>query len=163
MDREAWHAAIHGVSKSQIQLSDWTDWTTACMASLSFTNSQSFIKQVYDSMVSLYLRRVVAGFCSREWSTESSSLYIPFYALVHVLGFNHQFVKLSYFATVTINRNSNRNSNRNLLFLLTVRIETILILFPKKQKHLVVCLYMKMEKERSCLEFLIRYLVFSRK
>ena len=25
MDREAWHAAIHGVSKSQIRLSDWTE------------------------------------------------------------------------------------------------------------------------------------------
>ena len=29
MDREAWHAAIHGVSKSQTRLSDWTElnWT----------------------------------------------------------------------------------------------------------------------------------------
>ena len=26
MDREAWHAAVHGVAKSQIQLRDWTDW-----------------------------------------------------------------------------------------------------------------------------------------
>ena len=25
MDREAWHAAIHGVAKGQIELSDWTD------------------------------------------------------------------------------------------------------------------------------------------
>ena len=25
MDREAWHAAVHGVSKSQIWLSDWTE------------------------------------------------------------------------------------------------------------------------------------------
>ena len=25
MDREAWHAAIHGVTKSQSQLSDWSD------------------------------------------------------------------------------------------------------------------------------------------
>ena len=25
MDREAWHAAIHGVTKSQTQLSDWSD------------------------------------------------------------------------------------------------------------------------------------------
>ena len=25
MDRETWHAAIHGVTKSQTQLSDWTE------------------------------------------------------------------------------------------------------------------------------------------
>ena len=25
MDREAWHAAVHGVGKSQTQLSDWTE------------------------------------------------------------------------------------------------------------------------------------------
>ena len=29
MDREAWHAVIHGVAKSQTRLSDWTElnWT----------------------------------------------------------------------------------------------------------------------------------------
>ena len=27
MDREAWHAAVHGVSKSQIRLSNWTELT----------------------------------------------------------------------------------------------------------------------------------------
>ena len=25
MNREAWHAAIHGVAKSQTRLSDWTE------------------------------------------------------------------------------------------------------------------------------------------
>ena len=25
MDREVWHAAVHGVAKSQTQLSDWTE------------------------------------------------------------------------------------------------------------------------------------------
>ena len=28
MDREAWHAAIHGVAKSRTQLSDWTELNT---------------------------------------------------------------------------------------------------------------------------------------
>ena len=27
MDREAWHAAVHGVAKSQTRLSDWTATT----------------------------------------------------------------------------------------------------------------------------------------
>ena len=27
MDREAWHATVHGVAKSQTQLSDWTELT----------------------------------------------------------------------------------------------------------------------------------------
>ena len=32
MDREAWHAAVHGVAKSQTWLSNWTDWLTALSA-----------------------------------------------------------------------------------------------------------------------------------
>ena len=31
MDREAWHAAIHGVSKSQTRLSDWSDLIRALL------------------------------------------------------------------------------------------------------------------------------------
>ena len=26
IDREAWHAAVHGVTKSQTRLTNWTDW-----------------------------------------------------------------------------------------------------------------------------------------
>ena len=36
MDKEAWRAALHGVTKSQIQLSDWTElnwnWETGIWA-----------------------------------------------------------------------------------------------------------------------------------
>ena len=27
MDREAWHAAVHGITKNQTRLRDWTEWT----------------------------------------------------------------------------------------------------------------------------------------
>ena len=30
MDREAWRAAVHGVTKSWTQLSNWTDWGEEC-------------------------------------------------------------------------------------------------------------------------------------
>ena len=45
MDREAWRAAVHGVTKSWTQLSDWTEslanwkadvWTTLCLFLLCF-------------------------------------------------------------------------------------------------------------------------------
>ena len=38
MDREAWRAAIHGVSKSQTRLSDWTElnWTDGVSLAYDF-------------------------------------------------------------------------------------------------------------------------------
>ena len=36
MDREAWRAAIHGVEKSQTQLSDWTEAWPTCLMDLTF-------------------------------------------------------------------------------------------------------------------------------
>ena len=30
-DREAWHAAVHGVAKNQTQISDWTTTKCACV------------------------------------------------------------------------------------------------------------------------------------
>ena len=38
MDREAWHAAIHGVAKSRTQLSDWSD--------LKITSNQSILNEI---------------------------------------------------------------------------------------------------------------------
>ena len=68
MDREAWHAVVHGTPKSQTWLSNWatimipiwvqsvqslsrvwlfaTPWTAARQASLSITNSRSLLKHM---------------------------------------------------------------------------------------------------------------------
>ena len=39
MDGEAWRAAVHGVTKSQTRLSDWTDWLTDCCIADGFFTS----------------------------------------------------------------------------------------------------------------------------
>ena len=36
MDREAWSAAIHGVTKSQTQVSDWNEWKMKGHVNYSF-------------------------------------------------------------------------------------------------------------------------------
>ena len=36
MEREAWHAAVHGITKSWTWLSDWTEYTNHCVCMLSW-------------------------------------------------------------------------------------------------------------------------------
>ena len=42
MDREAWHAAVHGVAKSRTWLSDWTDWTDITTKQLAKSRHQRY-------------------------------------------------------------------------------------------------------------------------
>ena len=37
MDREAWHAMIHGFTESRTRLRDWTELRTSCYSDLLFT------------------------------------------------------------------------------------------------------------------------------
>ena len=55
MDREAWRASIHGVSKSQTWLSDWTElnWTIIKLLSIYF--NQSYFSYCAKSLTCVYL------------------------------------------------------------------------------------------------------------
>ena len=53
MDREAWHAAVHGVAKSWTWLSDWTELTKNCI--FKVYSSQSLLFQIFLLFLSLFL------------------------------------------------------------------------------------------------------------
>ena len=67
MDREAWHAAIHGVAKSWTQLSDWTElnWTEPTCEGLSVLPKETTIIQEATILpFPLSFPEPLQGFCS---------------------------------------------------------------------------------------------------
>ena len=50
MDREAWHAAVYGVAKSQTQLNNWTELNWSCFQLLSFLFSGLTVGSGYSLM-----------------------------------------------------------------------------------------------------------------
>ena len=49
MDREAWHAAVHGVTKSQTQLSDWTELKCVFSSSIIAHYLESFLNNIFST------------------------------------------------------------------------------------------------------------------
>ena len=49
MDREAWHDAVHGVTKSRTQLSDWTElnWEGISEVKISAENRKNSVDSKY--------------------------------------------------------------------------------------------------------------------
>ena len=65
MDREAWHAAIHGVAKSWTWLSDWTElnWTESsfkCMTTIATVCKG--LKAPVDFVIWRVLERITCGY-----------------------------------------------------------------------------------------------------
>ena len=72
MDREAWHAAVHGVAKSWTRLSDWTELNDPLLY-VSYSNCfiwihSLFIQQLY--MIDMFIMHI---FWRRNHCTESFS------------------------------------------------------------------------------------------
>ena len=61
MDREAWRAAIHGVTKSWTRLSDWTELNWTCMkCALGISNFLEEISRLSHCVVFLYFFALIA-------------------------------------------------------------------------------------------------------
>ena len=46
MDREAWHAAVHGVAKSQTGLSDWTEVGSSMLLQMALFHSLLWLSHI---------------------------------------------------------------------------------------------------------------------
>ena len=44
IDRETWHATVHGITKSQTRLSDWTELTEAILKTPNYQSYYGGIK-----------------------------------------------------------------------------------------------------------------------
>ena len=86
MDREAWRVGVHGVAKSRILLSDWTDWQTpehflktcviysCCYQICPQGGSTSSCPPFWSSRASRALAIVLCLGCIRAWNTRPKDL-----------------------------------------------------------------------------------------
>ena len=99
MDREVWHAAIHGVAKSWTRLSDWTEVMQYCSLQhwtllLSPVTSTAEYCFSFDSIPSFFLELFLHWSPVAYWAPThlgSSSFSVPsFYLFIVFMGFSRQ-------------------------------------------------------------------------
>ena len=86
MDREAWHAAVHGIAKSRTRLSDWIQLGDGCqplLLHLRFTDLQ-FYKATTGGQAFIshhlsypFLLPTSLGRCGNDWARACPSLLLP--------------------------------------------------------------------------------------
>ena len=69
MDREAWHAAIHGVTKSRTRLSNWTELNWSIVSIVYMCQPQSLIRDSWCGKTQ-YLLQLLEGLMLAVWGTQ---------------------------------------------------------------------------------------------
>ena len=78
MDREAWHAAVHGVAKSQTQLSDWTELNQNLLMQWAETTDEMFgLRQQWRSRGKPGCQWARSSCLSHHQNSVSLSLVLP--------------------------------------------------------------------------------------
>ena len=90
MDRESWHAAVHGVTKSQTWLSDWTE-----LSSLGISNSALSSMRNDFSQTSLWLAISIFPEAFSGYSVYCSSLSLS-QPVVYLIAFSALFTHVLF-------------------------------------------------------------------
>ena len=77
MDREAWHAAIHGVAKSRTRLSDWTELSTYLIMYLNEIQVFENLKYLHPCL----LNKKYQDLTITEWDTYPKPEKIIFHSM----------------------------------------------------------------------------------
>ena len=79
MDREAWRAEVHGITKSQTQLSDWTELNWKPAESLLFSGTDTFfveclriLRQDRNQALTFPSQKILKVFFPGAWSRKDS-------------------------------------------------------------------------------------------
>ena len=63
MDREAWHASVHRVTKNQTQLSDWTQLNLDIHSSVVMFPMRQLHVLILEYKVQLIFNEIIKGSC----------------------------------------------------------------------------------------------------
>ena len=98
MDREAWHAAIHGVAKSRTQLNDWSDliWSESTMVGMMGKRKKDkYLMWFYDAWRELILKELknpLAKFCGQWFQSQLLGKYTLLITMVEKEMANHSSI-----------------------------------------------------------------------
>ena len=85
MDKEAWSAVIHGVTKSRTLLSDWTDWLTDWFIPIDKDSNSWYTQILFYFVLSIFLNwKIIAlqrciGFC---WQQHTPAISVCVYVCI---------------------------------------------------------------------------------
>jgi len=76
MDREAWHAAVHGIAKNQTQLSDWMNWTELNLLTATISSQETTTNVLVNSSPAFFATSLILVLPLRDpvWFALLSSL-----------------------------------------------------------------------------------------